>query len=138
MAGSEDDRPAERSLSASRNLYLVFRADPADRGRGFLAGEAREHVMVLGGAWVATDGEPIALCQLNAETGQAGGALLTAREEGDALHIDFGAPLSAFQAFCTALALVHHAQLARNSALEATEPAAAPIAEQSMQAVSRV
>ena len=53
MAGSEDDSPAERSLSASRNLYLVFRADPADRGRGFLAGEARlpTDPMLVSGSW---------------------------------------------------------------------------------------
>ncbi|KAL1521537.1 hypothetical protein AB1Y20_021196 [Prymnesium parvum] len=79
----------------------------------FFAGKAREHLMMLSGPWAPKMGEDVALVHLNTDSQQRGEVLFRAREHGEELLVDFSSPLSAFQAFCIALALIHHAQLAR-------------------------
>uniref|UniRef100_A0A7S3AX89 Tubby C-terminal domain-containing protein n=1 Tax=Haptolina ericina TaxID=156174 RepID=A0A7S3AX89_9EUKA len=84
----------------------------------FFAGQAREHLMMLSGPWAPKNGDEVALVHLKdeADSQLANDVVFRAHENGETLQVNFSAPLSPFQAFCIALALIHHAQHVRNAA----------------------
>lgn len=84
----------------------------------FFAGQARQHLSLLSGPWATKrSGGEVQLVLLSRGSSSGGGdhqrgeVVFRAREVQGTLTISFRHPLSAYQAFCLALALVHHAQV---------------------------
>lgn len=87
----------------------------------FLAGRAHEHICALFGEWSTKGGGCVELA-LPASEGAVGEAedviVFRAVQCNSSLSVQYSHPLSAYQAFCIALSLVHHAQH-RQSAVSA-------------------
>ena len=84
----------------------------------FFAGQARQHLSLLSGPWATKrSGGEVQLALLSKASSSGRGdnqrdeVVFRAREVQGTLTISFCHPLSAYQAFCLALALVHHAQV---------------------------
>jgi hypothetical protein len=79
----------------------------------FLAGRAREHICALSGVWSTKGGGSVEL-SLPAGEGSGGEAenvvAFRAVQSNESLLVQYSHPLSAYQAFCIALSLVHYAQ----------------------------
>ena len=89
--------------------FRVLRAEDGIIARWF-AGHAREHLMLLSGAWATKRGGEVALRYLNPEQELEDDVVFRAKESAGALSISFRHPLSPFQGFAIAVALVHHAR----------------------------
>ena len=101
--------------------FRVLRPEDGIIARWF-AGHAREHLMLLSGAWATKRGGEVVLRYLNSEEELEDDAVVfRAKESACALSISFRHPLSPFQGFAIAVALVHHA---RQHAAAAKPPAA--------------
>ena len=101
--------------------FRVLRPEDGIIARWF-AGHAREHLMLLSGAWATKRGGEVVLRYLNSEEELEDDAVVfRAKESAGALSISFRHPLSPFQGFAIAVALVHHA---RQHAAAAKPPAA--------------
>ena len=97
----------------------------------FFAGQARQHLSLLSGPWATKrSGGEVQLVLLSSASSGGGDnqrdeVVFRAREVQGTLTISFRHPLSAYQAFCLALALVHHAQV---QAQQMQPPTAAALA----------
>jgi hypothetical protein len=97
--------------SGAAAQFRVLREDDGIIAR-FFAGQARQHLSLLSGPWATKrSGGEVQLVLLNTDTSQRDDVVFRARESQGTLTISFRHPLSAYQAFCIALALVHHAQV---------------------------
>jgi hypothetical protein len=99
----------------------------------FLAGRAREHICALSGVWSTKSGGCVEL-SLPAGDGDGGGEaedviVFRAVQCNSSLSLQYSHPLSAYQAFCIALSLVHHAQHRQSVVTSQRSPRSVPTAE---------
>ena len=73
----------------------------------FFTGKVRQHLLLISGQW--SEGGCIEFVDIDSADASRD-VLFRVRESGGTLLLQYRHPVSAFQAFCVALSLVHHAQ----------------------------
>mmetsp|Transcript_7856 Transcript_7856/g.24520 ORF Transcript_7856/g.24520 Transcript_7856/m.24520 type:complete len:320 (-) Transcript_7856:553-1512(-) len=102
--------------SGAAAQFRVLRPDEDGIIARFLAGRAREHICALSGTCSTKNGGCVELSLPSADGEGAGEHVVVFRavQANTALSVQYSHPLSAYQAFCIALSLVHHAQHRHN------------------------